>query len=197
MAAIKVPTLNLYKKIKKIENIFLACFIIFFAVGIISFFCIAPIINDKVKTLKRDVIEPIFETATVISNDVDTFKEFNGYDFIDAKYIFDENGKISEKKEFVKDNIYLVKVGDNYAFLELLDNTYKNGDIINVLSKENSYIKVSENEIEKLQTNFYETTKNIIFLENLSVITILIAFFCIAIGFIFYYMFANACSYTI
>lgn len=194
MVQIIIPTEPKYGQMRKIGKIVLN--ITFISAFIFVIFLIASIvIMMNADVSEERLTKPSIKTATIISNNIDTLKEFGGNEYIEYSYNFDKNGKIIDKKEILKENVYLVNVDDKYEIIEITDNTYGINDNCKVLEQSNYYKFISQDEEKEIIKNFNEKVNKIDSKKDLSISLFIISMLSLFSMFISDYIYVKKYQY--
>ncbi len=194
MVRIIIPTEPKYGQMQKIGKIvlnitFISAFI--FVISLIA--SIVIMMNADIE--EERLIEPSIKTATIISNDINTLKEFGGNEYIEYSYNFDKNGKIIDKKEILKENVYLINVDDKYEIIEIPDNTYGINDNCKVLEQSNYYKFISQDEEKEIIKDFNEKANKIDSKKDLSISLFIISMLSLFSMFISDYIYVKKYQY--
>ena len=194
MVQIIIPTEPKYGQMRKIGKIVLN--ITFISAFIFVIFLIASIvIMMNADVSEERLTKPSIKTATIISNNIDTLKEFGGNEYIEYSYNFDKNGKIIDKKEILKENVYLVNVDDKYEIIEITDNPYGINDNCEVLEQSNYYKFISQDEEKEIIKNFNEKVNKIDSKKDLSISLFIISMLSLFSMFISDYIYVKKYQY--
>lgn len=194
MERIMIPIEPKFGQMRKIGKIVSNITFISAFIFIISFIAsIVIMINADVS--EELLTKPSIKTATIISNDINTLKEFGGNEYIKYSYNFDKNGKIIDKKEILKENVYLINVDDKYEIIEITDNTYGINDNCKVLEQFNSYKFISQDEEKEIIKNFNEKANKIDFKKDLSIFLFIISILSLFSVFTSDYIFVKKYQY--
>ncbi len=189
-----MPTEPKYGQMRKIGKIVSNITFISAFIFIISFIAsIVIMINADVS--EELLTKPSIKTATIISNDINTLKEFGGNEYIEYSYNFDKNGKIIDKKEILKENVYLINVDDKYEIIEITDNTYGINDNCKVLEQSNYYKFISQDEEKEIIKNFNEKANKIDFKKDLSIFLFIVSILSLFLVFTSDYIFVKKYQY--
>ncbi len=119
-------------------------------------FCMVIFGMFQLETYNDKVYKPVFEDVLVVSDKLETIKDFAGSkysNYIDANYKFDENGEIVEKTETLSDNFYLVSINDEFKIIKAKD-TLVIGTKYKMYKDGFTYIEASDEYIQEKVANY-------------------------------------------
>ncbi len=145
-------------------------FVIFslFLMGI----CITVLGLLQCKTYNSKIYKPNFADVLVISDKLETIKDFAGSKYslyIDTNYKFDKNGEIIEKTETLSDNYYLVNINDKLKIIKAKD-TLVIGEKYKMYKDDFMYKEASDEYVQEKVKNYEIESSKAALRDNISIV---------------------------